>query len=288
MYFANITTLSEKALAELEQLDPHIIGLAETHIPANKDKKAFKRLTHRRPANRAKYTTPASPSPISNSGTNGGTAVLPRNYLSTTKVAPELWKNFHKQSPQVTRHDLAACALHTRFGPILVCSGYALKEDYQDLLKGVAAVSRNGKTPFILAADFNVPAQEVQTCWALEQLQAVTFSPTNCTETCFSGSTANGTSIDYVVCSKILAPYIGVIKRIADTPWSPHFALWFYVNLESDSILTDVPVRPKGFKDLPDGTVPPSGHITLDEAKLHRSYPYLSCAGDADDFTPGV
>ena len=57
MYFANITTLSEKALAELEQLDPHFIGLAETHIPASRDMKAFKRLTHRRPASRAKYTT---------------------------------------------------------------------------------------------------------------------------------------------------------------------------------------------------------------------------------------
>ena len=75
---------------------------------------------------------------------------------------------------------------------------------------------------------------------------------------------------------------------IRDSPWSPHFALWFYVNLEFDSILTDVPLRPKGFKDLPDGSVPPSGHITWDEAKLHHSHPYLSRDGDADGFTPSV
>ena len=78
IYFSNITSLSQKALVELEQIDTHIIALAETHVLPKEDNEAFKRITNRIGAQRKKYTTPATPSPNSEGGSRGESRMASR------------------------------------------------------------------------------------------------------------------------------------------------------------------------------------------------------------------
>ena len=74
---------------------------------------------------------------------------------------------------------------------------------------GVAAITNNSAIPFLLTADFNVDSEVVNESAELDILKAVTITPENGKTTCFSSQAAQGTAIDYVVCSRMIAPKCG-------------------------------------------------------------------------------
>ncbi len=149
-------------------------------------------------------------------------------------------------------HRLTGRAVSVGRAEVLILGSYFLSRGNLesatnvDILKQVDNLTRGGKQPFILGADFNF----TQDRWAesvfpwLRKLQAQVVVPTNSTYTCRQREGVENTLIDYFIVSNCLRPCIGACKVVFDTPWGPHFGVVLQINTQLDAAIAKQLIKP--------------------------------------------
>ena len=239
--FANVSFLGDKALRffTLGRKD-HIIGIAESHLRGEAAERAKDRLQT------AGWTTsysPATPSPNSEHGNQGGVFLGHKKWLQTATpsiatgneghIFPEgdvVWKIRRVQG----MHIVIAFAY---FDHSIGMTGANLSK-----FQTICQIRDRGKRKLIVAADFNMTPQRMQESGLLEEA-GLTIITAGDDSTC---KTSTGWSqIDYLLVDTNIVSLISEVKLVMDKPWNTHAGIEFDINCRPATISTTQLVKPK-------------------------------------------
>ena len=96
-------------------------------------------------------------------------------------------------------------------------------------MQEVVKVTRGGKVPFWMMADWTWEPQRLRDSEWFRVLDAVIILPQNTHATCWSSQ--NGSMLDCMIASRSLVPMI-LLRALDAVPWSPHSALYFTFDVE--------------------------------------------------------
>ena len=111
-----------------------------------------------------------------------------------------------------------------------------------ELLEEIELITKKGKLPFILLADFNIEPEEWSKLAWLERNGAAIIRPEGVEATCRKG---RGTLIDYAIVSKNIVPIIKSCQGVPEVPWAPHIGLRLVINAEPEKVLIRKLMRPR-------------------------------------------
>ena len=187
IFFSNITYMSDKAAAYLGGLQADVWFAAETHI-ASADFGAAARplLTQRR-------TVIAEPVPSTDTdsyrGTWGGVMGSIKTHIATS---PTLGNRVDARGQVISSHvDLAAFTVQLRTTNVIIMAAYCRGGDYTRTLRQAAEITRNGASPFMILADWNVVPAALEEDELLHMMDAEVIRPAAIT--CHQGA---GRTID--------------------------------------------------------------------------------------------
>ena len=113
-----------------------------------------------------------------------------------------------------------------------------------NLMQDVCFLTRDGRFPFILGADFNFPPSLWQDLtlhgggiW-IKQLGASVVIPQGSSHTCRTGRGQKPDIIDYFMVSACIRPLIQRCEVIKSVPWGPHYGVKLVLNIDFESVLS--------------------------------------------------
>ena len=113
-----------------------------------------------------------------------------------------------------------------------------------NLMQDVCFLTRDGRFPFILGADFNFPPSLWQDLslhgggiWT-KQLGASVVIPEGSSHTCRTGRGQKPDIIDYFTVSARIRPLIQKCEVIKSVPWGPHWGVKLVLNIDFESVLS--------------------------------------------------
>ena len=113
-----------------------------------------------------------------------------------------------------------------------------------NLMQDVCFLTRDGKRPFILGADFNFPPSLWQdlsmhggTLW-LQKLGASVVIPAGTTHSCRTGKGQKPDIIDYFLVSTLIRPLIQRCEIVKSVPWGPHYGVKLTLNINFGSVVS--------------------------------------------------
>ena len=113
-----------------------------------------------------------------------------------------------------------------------------------NLMQDVCFLTRDGRFPFILGADFNFPPSQWQDLtlhggdmW-IKQLGASVVIPEGSSHTCRTGGGQKPDIIDYFMVSACIRPLIQRCEVIKSVPWGPHYGVKLVLNIDFESVLS--------------------------------------------------
>ena len=113
-----------------------------------------------------------------------------------------------------------------------------------NLMQDVCFLTRDGRFPFILGADFNFPPSLWQDLslhgggiWT-KQLGASVVIPEGSSHTCRTGRGQKPDIIDYFMVSACIRPLIQKCEVIKSVPWGPHYGVKLVLNIDFESVLS--------------------------------------------------
>ncbi len=247
IYFGNITNGSKKAAEEVSARFSHcgLFCLAEVHDRVESNKHFYSRLkgVHH-------VVGPAEQSDSSIKGTYGGTSISVNYHVQWAPLTNSEF-DFNKQ---VWKHEMChaynsvVLVKWVNIGPVFIFSQYHKDGINHSLFKLVAEVTKNGKFPFIILADFNAKPEEVGQLHWMETLKSTVI--TTGQPTCFGGE--GESVIDFVVCSDVLLSAIHSLKVISEVPWGPHALLELTVDKAFEKSSLDKQVLVGSLSQLPE------------------------------------
>ena len=230
--FANITSLSSKAIADLKQDPAQVVMLAEHHVVQSKAKwlgNTIRSMDRRPFAAFAQGTI--------EHGSQGGILIAPRKHISVSKSLGWTQDRYGVFSNPSSCRFSASMQLNGKV-PIILCAGYHRNGMDDDIWRQWSRDTNGGRLLFIGAADFNISREQVRESPWLGLLDAalVDFDGITC-------SSGDGRAIDFVVVSKSLLPQVKVSVEWGH-PWSPHAALRITLRWDLEAMHKWVPKRP--------------------------------------------
>ena len=236
-FYGNVTSLSPKAEDFLLSSGCSLWLAGESHIRREDISRRCRAWL-----NQWSLTVcPAAPSLESERGSYGGVIAAARKHLFTEHICGDTSEDGWAISAE---HDLAGRTVHLRGVDVMVLGGYARNGDYHQMAAAIARMTRHGKVPFVLLADFNASPDEVREEGWLNELDAEVILP-QASITCHQGA---GSLIDFGVASKCLAPYI--LSFLVDTsvPWGPHDGLRLRLGRDPRAVMVRALTRPRPLK----------------------------------------
>ena len=113
-----------------------------------------------------------------------------------------------------------------------------------NLMQDVCFLTRDGRFPFILGADFNFPPGLWQDLslhgdgiWT-KQLGASVVIPEGSSHTCRTGGGQKPDIIDYFMVSARIRPLIEKCEVLKSVPWGPHYCVKLDLNIDFESVLS--------------------------------------------------
>ena len=246
IFYANVTSMSPKAEHFMMSLHDSVWMAAETHMREDETGRRCRGWTRHYDITAA----PAVPSVESMDGSYGGVVTAARKHLATSIIDGNLEQNGWHKSLDC---DVAGRTLHLVGVDVLVLGSYARHGNYEQQVRSIARVSRNGQLPFVWVADFNAHPTVLEESNWLARLDAAVVRP-DADITCHQGS---GSLIDYAVCSKSLVPYITSLATISDVPWKPHDGLRMRLRRNPKAVMVRSLIRPRKLSSA--GVIPDRG-----------------------------
>ena len=111
-----------------------------------------------------------------------------------------------------------------------------------ELLEEIEVITKRGKLPFILLADFNIEPEEWSKLAWLERNGAAVIRPEGVEATCRKG---RGTLIDYAIVSKNIVPLVKSCQGVPKVPWAPHIGIRLVISAEPKKVLVRKLMRPR-------------------------------------------
>ena len=183
----------------------------------------------------------------SHRGTWGGVMGSIKTHIATS---PTLGNRVDARGQVISSHvDLAAFTVQLRTTNVIIMAAYCRGGDYTRALRQAAEITRNGASPFMILADWNVVPAALEEDELLNMMDAEAIRPAAIT--CHQGA---GRTIDYVVISRKLAPHLQSIEVITEVPWSPHDGLKVRLNADPLSFMTSSFRRPRQLPMAPNLT----------------------------------
>ncbi len=215
VFFANVTSFSEKAKTRLTGAGAPVWIAVETHMRGTKLDGEVSKL-----ANAGWHCTysDAALSDRSDSGTQGGALAAARGHLCARPMAGDAREaHGHRSSTD----DMVGLNIPLRGAEILVFGSYAREGRYMPHISAVAQATLQGRIPFIWLGDFNTTAEAMEVEPALAALDAVVVRPGGGRISCHQGA---GSLIDFAIVSRHALPLVE-LDLVPDVPWSPHDGL---------------------------------------------------------------
>ena len=234
VYFGNITNGSQKAAEEVCSRFSHcgLFCLSEVHDKMSNEKSFYSRIkgVHH-------VVGPAQQSDQALKGSWGGTSISVSYHVQWAPLPDAKFQH----DKQVWYHEL--CDAYStvvqikwcNIGPVFVFCQYHREGINHSLFQRVADITKNGKYPFIILADFNAKPEEVGSLHWMHSLSSTVL--TTGEPTCFSGE--GESTLDFVVCSDVLLPTVKGLKVISEVPWGPHALLELTIDKGFESASVD-------------------------------------------------
>ncbi len=237
VFYANVTSFSDKAEAYMIGSNLQVWFAAETHLRGGAVTEAARKLAG---GGWHCFYSDAARSDRSATGTQGGVLAAARNHLCVQPMARDVREDHGHRS---ATEDLVGLNVPLRGAELLVFGGYAREGKYLPLLAQVAKATMNGKIPFVWLADFNVPPEALENEPALTALDAVVLRPTGGAISCHQGA---GSLIDFAIASRRALPLLD-LSLIPAVPWSPHEGLRLRIRKNTRDITVKKLVKPLPF-----------------------------------------
>ena len=262
LFYGNVNRYTDKAERFVHDAEFDVVLYGEHHLRGDMLGCATKELV------KHKWHVTASealPSKESEDGTNGGTFAAAKAHLSSSPFANDIPAG--KGVARCKSIDVSGRVLHLMGGDIMVFSGYARNGDTQHIVDEVKKRTANGRIPFIIMADFNIPFETMKEQQWVSDLRAVAFAPTGGDISCHLG---RGSLIDYAIVSLQLVGYVAELALVTDVPWGPHDGL--RLMLERDPMAARVRMVPHKAKRLrPEGAFAGSSPLPWETAVSRAS-----------------
>ena len=113
-----------------------------------------------------------------------------------------------------------------------------------NLMHDVCFLTRDGRFPFILGADFNFPPSLWQDLSLhgggilTKQVGASVVIPEGSSHTCRTGRGQKPGIIDCFILSACIRPLIQKCEVIKSVPWGPHYGVKLVLNIDFESVLS--------------------------------------------------
>ena len=247
IWFANIEKWGPTAEPFVSELDAHVAGVAEHHLP-----QAKLEIVKRRVAHRKWFAAPATPSENSAAGTHAGTALLVRRSLAAQPVDDQVWRElFPPSSPGFSR--VSACTLRLRGLDLLMVCVYLVTG--QPLVSPCNAaifwqlvmLKKFFRLPMLLMGDWqNTPEQMRESPWP--QRLGVKIVAPDVPFTCKQGK---GRVIDYFMVSSVLESSARNPRAWTNVPWGPHLGISLELAVEAETLFATKLVAPKPLPPFP-------------------------------------
>ena len=111
-----------------------------------------------------------------------------------------------------------------------------------NLMQDVCFLTRDGRLPLILGADFHFPPSLWQdpstrggSLW-IQKLGASVVAPVSSTHTCRTGRGRKPDIIDYFLVSTLIRPLILKCEVVKSVPWCPHFGVRLVLNIDFEVV----------------------------------------------------
>ena len=112
------------------------------------------------------------------------------------------------------------------------------------LMQDVCYLTRDGKLPFILGADFNFPPNLWQdlsihggNLW-LQKLGASVVIPEGTTHTCRATKGKKPDIMDYFLVSTLIRPLIHKCEIVKSVPWGPHYGVKLAPSIKFETVVS--------------------------------------------------
>jgi len=217
IFYGSVNRFTEKAEEYLEVVGSDTVLYGEHHLRGRELSKATGEIASK---GWQLSASEARASEDSATGTYGGTFAAVRSHILNSPL--------HDDEPcgrgvaRTKDRDITGRTIHLAGGDIIVFSAYARGGELHEIIKAIRKNTGNGRIPFILLADFNVPYEALKDEEWIADLAAVAVAPSGCTTTCHQGK---GSLIDFMIISDQLLGYIISFVAITDVPWGPHDGL---------------------------------------------------------------
>ncbi len=237
VFFANVTSFSEKAKARLTGDGAPIWIAVETHARGARLEGEVSKLT-----NTGWHCTfsDAILSDKSESGTQGGALAATRGHLCVRPMAGDTRETYGHRS---ATDDMVGLNIPLRGAEILVFGSYAREGRYMQHVSAVAQATLQGRIPFIWLGDFNTTAEAMEAEPALAALDAVVVRPGGGSVSCHQGA---GSLIDFTIISRHALPLID-LDLVPDVPWAPHDGLRLRIRKYVKAITVKKLVKPRRY-----------------------------------------
>jgi len=217
IFYGNVNRYTEKAEEYFEVVGSDTVLYGEHHLRGKELSKSAGEIASK---GWQLSASEARASEDSVTGTYGGTFAAVRSHILNSPL--------HDDEPcgrgvaRTKDRDITGRTIHLAGGDIIVFSAYARGGELHEIIKVIRKNTGNGRIPFILLADFNVPYEALKDEEWIADLAAVAVAPSGCTTTCHQGK---GSLIDFMIISDQLLGYIISFVAITDVPWGPHDGL---------------------------------------------------------------
>jgi len=246
----------------------------ESHLRGSKLEGAAGRVVA---AGFAVTVAPAALSATSAEGTYGGVVGAMRKHIMNSPMPDDTQSGGVYYSNSL---DMVARGVMFPGGEIIMAAAYCRHGEVLDKMRQMAIWSMNGAVSFVMAADFNMPPEELAVHPWLKILKAHVVTPRDHGgATCHQGA---GSVIDYFVVSDILTGYVEA-EIVRDVPSGPHDGIAIKVRRDPRTVLKRIRVgKPEPLFEDPPASFPKPWADCVREAE--RQVP-ADPASDYDDVT---
>ena len=246
-FYANVTSLGDKAWKYLMKGKYDYVSVVETHISETSfkqwDKKA-RAAGYRILANHARARRKKVAASMAERANEGGEWFMSKAHLQVESRYSDFHTGAQLRAAGHNQLDgFQVSIIHMRGYPIAVFTFYGLPSlgftgANVQRFKKLGAVINTLQIPYIIIGDFNVQVAAMQKSVFLSKLvgEPVILKADNVSCACEAGKV--GSIIDYVICSSAARSYIGSVKGVANVPWKPHLGLMLELRSSGQQLIT--------------------------------------------------